>query len=73
MCESDKSLRCSLIAFLAEFENADQETKEAEVKIIKEGLEGKLSDGGQAFIDDLCKLILTGEPNDVSKFLGLIS
>lgn len=73
MSDADKKFRNEMIAFIAQLESADQPTKEYAANHLKNGLEGMLSEGGQNFIDDLCELILTGEPNDVAKFLGLTS
>ncbi|EPH96469.1 hypothetical protein D922_00865 [Enterococcus faecalis 06-MB-DW-09] len=72
MTESDELLGQAVSQFLSVLKNADQQKREGAAKWLKEGLEGELSEGGQNFIDDLCELILTGEPNDVSKFLELL-
>jgi len=73
MSDADKKFRNEMIAFIAQLESADQPTKEYAANHLKNGLEGKLTGDAQAFVDDLCELILTGEPNDVAKYLGLVS
>jgi|GEM_PF-3997367 len=73
MSKSDQALISAVRRLLIELKDVDPQIREDTAKWLKEGLEGKLSEGGQAFVDDLCELLIAGEPNDVAKYLGLIS
>lgn len=72
MIESDELLGQAVRQFLSILKNADQQKREGAAKWLQEGLEGKLSEGGQAFVDDLCELIIAGELNDLAKHLELL-
>ncbi|MFP8917789.1 hypothetical protein ACLI5Y_13350 [Enterococcus innesii] len=73
MSKSNEALKITARRFLVEFKDADQQTKEELTDYIQMRLSGKLSPGGKRFIEELFELLLTGEPNDVAKYLGLIS
>lgn len=73
MSKSDQALISAVRRLLIELKDVDPQIREDAAKWLKEGLEGKLSEGGQAFVDDLCELLTTGEPNNITKYLGLTS
>jgi len=69
MSKSNEELKITVRRFLVEFKDADQQTKEELTEYIQMRLAGKLSPRGKRFIEELCELLLTGEPNDVKKYL----
>lgn len=72
MSKSDQALISAVRRLLIQLKDVHPQIREDTAKWLKEGLEGKLSEGGQAFVDDLCELIIAGELNDVAKHLELL-